>query len=86
MKLITTIQIGLKDQIIYRISDDGNDISKVAQIEFDNLGDALCGLYTADISEAIIRGPQEMALKVESDARENRLALFGKDDMNITIL
>ena len=84
MKLITNIQIGLKDQTIFKIDENGN-VSKIAQVELQNLGDALCGLYTANIDEAIIRGPKEMALKVESEARENRLALFGKDNMNITI-
>lgn len=85
MKLITNIQLGLKDQIVYKISNDGNEISKIAQVELQNLGEVLCGLYSKDINEVIIQGPYKMALKVESSARENRLALFGKDDMNITI-
>ena len=85
MKLVTNIQLGLKDQTIYQISEDGN-LSRIAQVELKDLGDTLCGLYsTNNADEAIIRGPKDMALKVESQARKCYFTLFSKDDINITI-
>ena len=85
MKLITTIQLGTKEQYIYQILDDGTS-SKIGSVEMDNLGDALCGLYSTNhANEIILNGPYEVVNKIKDNIKECNYSLFGNKDINITI-
>jgi len=46
----------------------------------------LCGLYmNRQAKEIVIRGPKDLAMDVEMQARKAQYSLYGRDDLNIHI-
>lgn len=85
MKVVSDIQLGMKEQNVYIVDDFGN-VQKTATVELQNLGETLCGLYmNRQAKEIVIRGPKDLAMDVEMQARKAQYSLYGRDDLNIHI-
>lgn len=87
MILITELQLGMKEQTIYAVDDQGNNQSTI-KTELQSIPDTICGFYYAYNGEEVkLYGPRALCEEVEDSIKSIASSLYANNrPIKITIL
>ena len=87
MTLITELQLGMKEQTIYVVDDQGNNKTEI-RTELQSIPDTICGFYyTYNGEEVQLHGPRALCEEVEDSIKSIASSLYANNrPMKIVIL
>lgn len=78
MIILTNIQFGMKDQTIFVVNDQTDQIKTIARVEIETLPEALCGFYYNNDGHIMqIKGPKDYCNRIVEKTKEKALELYG---------
>lgn len=81
----TDLQLGARDQAIYRIDEETNEI--IGRFPVTEIGEALCNFYfTSQAEKIVLSGPMAISRAVEEDIFLAAKAKYNNQDIKVELI